>query len=344
MKTSTAKVLLVSCALGLIATRASPATLRTLYNFSALSGPSNTNSDGANPRAALVLSGGVLFGTAYQGGSSGDGTVFRINTDGSGFTNLLNFTGINGKTPYGGLALLGGALYGTTEGGGASLYGTAFRLGTNGTGDTDLIDFTYNTAGNGVLVALTGSGNTLYGATDGGGSGFSGTIFSVNADGFGYSNLHSFTFSSVTTNSDGKSPDAALALTNNMLFGTTSSGGLTGNGTVFRVNTDGSGFTNLYNFTAPSTSFPATNSDGRSPRGKLVLSGNTLFGTARFGGLGSAGTVFKINTDGSGFSVLHSFGKLSFSTNSDGGAPWSGLVLSGGTLYGVSERGRASQF
>src|SRR5712691_3437863 len=51
-----------------------------------------TNSDGANPMAGLVLSGNALYGTAYAGGSGVAGTVFAINTNGSGFTNLHSFT------------------------------------------------------------------------------------------------------------------------------------------------------------------------------------------------------------------------------------------------------------
>ena len=54
------------------------------------------------------------------------------------------------------------------------------------------------------------------------------------------------------------------------------------NGTVFAVNTDGTGFTNLHSFTAASGSLVSiTNSDGASPYAGLILSGNTLYGTAR---------------------------------------------------------------
>ena len=58
-------------------------------------------SDGANPRAGLILSGNTLYGTAVGGGSSGNGTVFAVNTDGTGFTNLHSFTA-GSDNPYGG--------------------------------------------------------------------------------------------------------------------------------------------------------------------------------------------------------------------------------------------------
>jgi uncharacterized repeat protein (TIGR03803 family) len=76
--------------------------------------PSHTGSDGSEPRAALILSGNALYGTAYSGGSANNGTVFKINTDGTGFTNLhsLNYA-IDGANPVAGgviLMVIGGGI------------------------------------------------------------------------------------------------------------------------------------------------------------------------------------------------------------------------------------------
>src|SRR2546426_119597 len=54
--------------------------------------PFLTNSDGANPVAGLIVWGNILYGTAFYGGGSGKGTVFKVNIDGTGFTNLHSFT------------------------------------------------------------------------------------------------------------------------------------------------------------------------------------------------------------------------------------------------------------
>ena len=51
-------------------------------------------SDGSYPYAGLILSGNTLYGTTIDGGSSGNGTVFAVNTDGTGFTNLHSFTAL----------------------------------------------------------------------------------------------------------------------------------------------------------------------------------------------------------------------------------------------------------
>ncbi len=79
------------------------------------------------------------------------------------------------------------------------------------------------------------------------------------------------------------------------LYGVSAYGGVSGPpgyGTVFKVQPDGSGFDIIYSFT--------NGSDGSGPAAGLILSGNTLYGTAENGGSGGHGTVFKINTDGIG--------------------------------------------
>jgi len=70
-------------------------------------------------------------------------------------------------------------------------------------------------------------------------------------------NLHSF--SARCPNSDGAKPQAGLILSDNTIYGTTSIGGTGGYGVVFKVNIDGTGFTNLHSFTTPNS---GTNSDG----------------------------------------------------------------------------------
>ena len=59
-------------------------TFTTLHSF-------NLYTNGANPQGGLVLSGNALYGTTVNGGTSSNGTVFVVNTDGTGFTNLHSF-------------------------------------------------------------------------------------------------------------------------------------------------------------------------------------------------------------------------------------------------------------
>jgi len=87
------------------------------------------------------------------------------------------------------------------------------------------------------------------------------------------------------------------------LYGTTSSGEGSLAGTVFKVRPDGSGFSVLKCFSG--AAWPAY-LDGMFPHSGLVLNGGTLYGTTASGGLG-CGTVFKVNTDGTGYIVLKNF-------------------------------------
>lgn len=114
-------------------------TLTTLYSFPSL-GAFNLqgqaiNATGANPRAGLLLAAdGNFYGTAYQGGTAGFGTVFRITPTGS-LTVLHAFTGptFGGASPLSEVTQdAAGNLYGTTEFGGFLNQGTAWRINTSG--------------------------------------------------------------------------------------------------------------------------------------------------------------------------------------------------------------------
>jgi len=343
MKTNaTNRAILPALTIGLgflLAGRAAAQTFTNLHGF--------TGSDGADPLAGVILSGNTLYGTT-QGGDTSAGTVFAINTDGTGFTNLHSFGGSSNSDafPDAGLVLSGNTLYGTATETGSYGSGAVFAINTNGGGFTNLYVFTNGCDGANPEAGLTLSGNTLYGTTYGNGDDGPryGSVFAVNTDGTGFTNLHDFSAPSdgfLSPNSDGANPQAGLILSGNTLYGTTYQGGASGHGSVFAVNTDGTGFTNLYSFTAPSDGFPYANCDGTHPLAGLILSGNTLYGTASQGGGYDGGTLFAVNTNGTGFTNLHSFTATSGPTqpNGDGNYPMAGLVLSGNTLYGTAAYG-----
>ena len=336
----------------LLAANGRAQTFTTLHSFTATSGSegyNGTNSDGYFVFLGLLLSGNTLYGAAQAGGNSGWGTVFGVNTDGTGFTTLYSFTATSGSggfvgtntdgaAPNAGFILSGNTLYGTAQAGGSSGWGTLFAVNTDGTGFTNLHNFTatsgsaggygINSDGADPMAGLVLSGNTLYGTAQYGGSSGWGTVFAINTNGTGFTNLHSFTATSGSTggagiNSDGANPVGGLIPSDHTLYGTAIAGGPYGYGTVFAVNTDGTGFTNLHSFT--------DGSDGGYPWDALILSGDTLYGTAAVGGSSGWGTVFAVNTNGTGFRNLHSF------TGGSGGAyPKAGLILSGNTLYGTA--------
>jgi len=316
-------------AFGLVlAGQVSAQTFTVLHSFSASSTNSlgaYTNNDGAQPSAGVNLSGNTLYGTTGGGGSSGKGTVFAANTNGTGFANVYTFN-TNGWAPNG-LLLANNTLYGTT----AQAAGSSgvFKVNADGTGFTTLHRFSSNFL-DGTLPAagLVLSGSTLYGTTSAGSTWGNGNVFSINTNGSGFTTLYVF---SQTGFNDGYSPDTTLLLSGSTLYGTASRGGNYGSGTVFKLNTDGTGFTTLHSFTALNSS--SVNSDGAHPAG-LFLSGSTLYGTARYGGSAGYGTVFALQTDGTGFVTLHSF-----TGGSDGESPDAPVILWGNVMYGTTAGG-----
>lgn len=288
----------------------------------------------------LLLSKGVLFGTTPGRASLDNGSIFALNMDGTGFTNLYTFTptvsGTNADGAYPVCELVldeNDTLYGSTTAGGPSGNGTIFAININGTGFTNLYSFS-GSDGSRPQGALALSVNRIFGATVFGGSGGNGTIFAIATDGTGFTNLYSFsyTISPPYINPDGVSPQGGVILSQDVLYGAADGGGALGHGTIFRINTDGSNFTNLHNL-----------SDEAVSLAPLILVSNSLYGATSYGYLN--GAVFAINTDGTGYNLLYRFGvnEPPYSsyyawTNRDGLFPRA-VSFSGNTFYGVTANG-----
>jgi uncharacterized repeat protein (TIGR03803 family) len=132
-----------------------------------------------------------------------------------------------------------------------------------------------------------------------------------------------------------RGPDGAL-------YGTTASTGTVTGGLIYRAAIDGSSVTTLHQL---------VNTEAYGPKSGLLLgSDGLLYGTTNLGAVGvlanTTGTVFRLNLDGSGFQILHSF-EQSTSTNqdlkainTDGAHPESPVIEgSDGYLYGMTNAG-----
>ena len=108
----------------------------------------------------------------------------------------------------------------------------------------------------------------------------------------------------------------------------TAAGGVSNTGVIYKIATDGSGYAILHFFTLSPT-------DGNTPFGSVIANGSVLYGMTTGGGAAFAGTVFRMNTDGSDFTILHSF----VGGPTDGNDPLGELLLSGNELYGMTYRG-----
>jgi uncharacterized repeat protein (TIGR03803 family) len=147
-------------------------------------------------------------------------------------------------------------------------------------------------------------------------------------------------------NADGMTASGPLLqASDGKLYGTTSAGGTDGRGTVFRLNTDGTGFEVLHTFTETTIEASTSllkNTDGAVPlaglvEGLVAANDHNLYGTASEAGPKGYGTIFRIAPDGSAFTVLHSF------DNAAGARPATELALfSDGRFYGSTISGGAS--
>lgn len=306
---------IVLLCLGLGVSHATPVgTLKTLHAFQ--------ETDGSDVRASLLVSGSNLLGTTYHGGSGRQGTIFKLGRSGT-VTTLHAFDGTDGSFPF--AALVSGPLgtfYGTTYGGTGTNNGTLFKI--TSTGILTTLHAFSGTDGAQPYSLVRGSDGNFYGTTFFGGSSDQGTVFKMSAAGK-FQSLHSF------AGGDGANPHQAALIqaADGNLYGTTLNGGTFGNGTVFRIGTNGS-FASLFSFDGV---------HGSNPQAALLqaIDGN-FYGTTDAGGQFGYGTVFRITSAGA-ITTLHSFAPAS----GDGASPTAALIQAAdGNFYGTTSLGGAS--
>ena len=309
---------------------ASPAqTLSTLYSFC-----SQANcADGEYPLGRLVQgTDGNFYGTTFQQGAAGGGTVYKLTPSGA-LTTLHSFAGYSdGAQPYAGLIqATDGNFYGVTtiDGGVGQDVGTVFKITSGGT-FTSLHAFAGYPAdgGNPWPPLLQASDGNFYGTTYEGGAPNVGIVFKITAAG-SLTIVHTFCTQSGCP--DGANPQAGLVQgSDGNLYGTAVGGGTNGEGTVFKITTSGT-LTTLHSFAI---------TDGAAPSGTLVqASDGNFYGTTYEGGASNNGTVFAM-TPGGTLTTLYSF--CSQSGCADGSSPQGGLVQdTDGTFYGTTYHGGA---
>lgn len=243
--------------------------------------------DGYIPDGNLVYDGTFLYGTNNNDFFGGYGTIFKIKPDGTGFTKIHQFSGTGDERQPSGLLLIGSTLYGTAN-----------------------VNF-----GNGI-------------------------IYKINTDGTGYSVIFQFDGPNY-----GKNPSSKLVYYNSQLYGVTFLGGSGSAGVIFKMNLDGSGFTKIHeamNWLTEGVNYSY-----------IIMNGSTIYVTAAYGGAcscGNGGTLFKINSDGTGYQTLIDFnaaspavgvypGLISIIDNKLIGGTGSGLSNNAGAIFSVNLNG-----
>ncbi len=283
-----------------------------------------------------LFGGGSSSSSSSGGSGSGSGQAYTESV-------LYSFTGApDGANPYS-AGLIQDAqrnLYGATAAGGDASCngsvgtgcGTVFKLDSAGN-ETVLHTFTGSPDGEVPYAGLVldAQGN-LYGTTTRGGVQNAGTVFEVDATG-NETILYSFCAAGSGNCTDGTDPEGGVVLdAQGNLYGTSSGGGASNNGTVFKLSAAGEE-TVLYSFTG-------AGGDGAFPMAGLAMDtqGN-LYGTTYGGGdptcglqgWKGCGIVFKVDTSGNE-TVLYTF--------TGNAVLFAGVVLdSQGNLYGATGAG-----
>ena len=313
-------------------------TQTTLYSFCPVTGCA----DGQNPTYSYVMfdSQGNLYGTAFGGGASGYGVVFKLTASGGTWTESVIHSFANapdGANPVNGLIMdTTGNLYGTTYAGGTGAgNGCVFELSPSGNSWTEQIIYDINSTYAGLTMDSTGN---IYGTTYG-------SIFELKPNGSGgwVSNvLYSFTPANSAT--EGSDPNGTLVLDSlGNLYGTTLTGGANNAGVVFGV-----GLVKATGKWAEKVLFSFGGNAQFGPNGATPFAGivfdskGNIYGTTKAGGQKGAGTVYELAAPAGGKGGYKEHVVLNFN-GENGAVPLSGLIIdSSGYLYGTTYGGGAN--
>ena len=307
------------------ATSAWAQTYKVLHNFGG-------TGDGYDPEGGLAMDkNGNLYGVTFEGGARGEGNVYQLvpNGDGSWTENVIHDFGVQGGDP----GLPDTTLVFDSKGNvyGGTFQGTVFELipGTNGKWSELII---WNQSGEPGTPVFDSAGN-LYCPVLGNGPYLKGSVFSP----LRLIANRAIILYAFTGGSDGAGPNSPLVFDGSgNLYGTARQGGLTGNGTIFKLTPNhvqpGWRETTLH-------SFQGTPNDGAFPYASVVFDAvGNLYGTTFYGGSAGVGTVFKLspNADGTWTETL----LYGFQGGSDGSYPAGPVTLdNSGNLYGTTAGG-----
>jgi uncharacterized repeat protein (TIGR03803 family) len=257
--------------------------LTTVYSF-CTAGTYPNCPDGAEPSGLVQAANGDFYGTTFQGGTTGNGTVFKMTPSGK-LTTLYNFCGGSctpqTQGPVGLIQATNGDFYGATFYGGAINVGAVFKITPSGT-FTTLHSFDLTDGGNLLEPLIQANNGVFYGTTAYG----LGTIFTITPRGT-FTTLHSF------DGSDGRGlfTGPLVQATDGNFYGTAGQGGPNNDdGTIFKISASGT-FTMLYNFCAETGC-----TDGIQPRTLIQATDGNFYGiTANGGGSNQDGTIYRLS-------------------------------------------------
>jgi uncharacterized repeat protein (TIGR03803 family) len=269
----------------------------------------------------------TLFGTTWQGGSQGGGTITKFTVPGNNLTVAKSFESIEQYPLFSTfIQASNGKLYGMTYLGGSNGAGVIFSFDPASSTYTKVKDFDNTNGRNPYGSLMQASDGKLYGMTSQGGSNGAGVIFSFDPASSTYTKVKDF------DNTNGRNPYGSLMqASDGKLYGMTSQGGSNGAGVIFSFDPASSTYTKVKDF---------DNTNGGYPYGSLMqASDGKLYGMTLQGGSSGYGVIFSFDPASSTYTKVKDF------DNTNGRNPYGSLMqASDGKLYGMTSQGGSNGY
>ncbi len=288
--------------------------------------------DGGEPLGSLAFSGSdKLIGVTQKGGFNNEGALFEYNVANNNFTKISDLYNANpfGLNPNDLIVRHDLArsrfpsldpMYGTTKDGGQFDDGGIYSY--NPISNTLALKASFNndTTGREPSTITSSENGKFYGTTKLGGTNNYGTLFEYDPMAESLSALINFDATVIGGDSKGKIFEAD----NGLLYGTTTTGGPLGNGTLFSYDPSNQQLTKIIDFET---------SLGFSAKATLIQSNNGfIYGLCHGGGQYANGTIFKLDTNTNSVTKVADF-------NSEGKFPQVLVQGDNGLLYGIAQQG-----
>ncbi len=266
------------------------------------------------------------------GGSLGGGVIFKINGDGSGFSNPSIFPLTIGQPTYNGLSMFNnnGKLYATSEAGGINGIGTiiCFDTLTNIISAVHYFSYTDSVGVHPNSNLLLANDNKFYGTTEQGGLTDTGGIYSFDYINNIYADIHNF------TDTEGRCDNNLMQATNGIIYGTTSYTNITGEyGVLFSCNPVNLLYSNLYYFDN------TVINNGSSSHTLVQATNGLLFGLSEGNGNVNHGRIYSYNITTNTCNLdLYNFANSTLGRNPCGKL----LQATNGLFYGMTSEGGAN--
>lgn len=259
----------------------------------------------------------AFFGTTYEGGEYGLGTIFTTDVDGSNHETIFE-PKAKGASPSGRLLeVSNGVYYGLTADGGSLDAGVLFEYDMNTGVYLEKYEFDYDDGAGPLGSLIKASNGKLYGLTEEGGINNDGVIFEYDYVNDIYTKKIDLKFSTL-----GNQPATSFfEASNGKLYGLVGNGGVDASGAIIEYDP-------LTNVAVRKADFiNAVN--GRIPYGRLIERNGKLYGTTTTGGPNDGGTLFGYDLVTAALSTI-----IDFNTNaSSRGTP---MIASNGKMYGIT--------